>query len=291
MAYFQVKGLGWRKDRTDHRDYTPRKAAEKAGIDKEASSSSVTPAVVDNRRFCAFIKDQENLGSCTAFAYTSMYEFINKRNRSKFTELSPLFEYKLTRFLMGEEGIGDSGAYIRTAIQAGIVYGSVPEEFHRYTDLDPEFDREPSSGAYGLAQQYQPTLYFRLDKSNNPTAKLENIKAYIAKGYPVQFGFNVYGSYTQTGSNGGMFPFPSDNDDLVGGHSVIIVGYDTNKQVPNKTGGNTTTGAFLIQNSWGTNWGYGGFGWLPFEYLLEDLADDFWSITAAEFMDPDQFAF
>ena len=40
-----------------------------------------------------------------------------------------------------------------------------------------------------------------------------------------------------------------------GGHALVVVGYDDNKY----------EGAFQIINSWGTNWGVGGFTWISYK--------------------------
>ena len=87
----------------------------------------------------------------------------------------------------------------------------------------------------------------------------------------------------------GLIPFPGAQDTEVGGHAVVAVGYDDGKRVRNLSTGAATTGALLLQNSWGVEWGDQGFGWLPFEYLLQDRARDFWTLTRAEWIDTGQF--
>jgi C1A family cysteine protease len=103
------------------------------------------------------------------------------------------------------------------------------------------------------------------------------------------FGFTVYSSYNQ-GDTTGKIPYPTRGEKIVGGHAVVVVGYDNKIKIKNTNVGSIeTTGALLIRNSWGTEWGMSGYGWLPYEYVLKGLAQDWWSILKNEWIDTGEF--
>src|SRR4249919_1326585 len=295
----KIKGFGRRKDLVDVRDYTPETQQVKEILrdDKlRTKLNEIIPVSVDNRKFCSPVEDQGNLGSCTAHAGTALYEYMERKaygSAGQFINGSRLFLYKTTRFLMGQEGIGDSGAYIRTTLGAIRMFGIPPEQYWPYTDKDPEFDLEPPTLVTAMAKEWQSVKQFRLDYSDNTDENIKRMKEYLAKGYAMQIGFTVSSSYTQADKTGAI-PYPSTNEAVEGGHSVLIVGYDDTIKIPNSNNKDYETGAFLIQNSWGVDWGDKGFGWLPYRYFKpgpngDVLADDVWTITKLEWLQTGEF--
>jgi C1A family cysteine protease len=99
----------------------------------------------------------------------------------------------------------------------------------------------------------------------------------------------VYESIDQASADG-KIPFPCNTEKVLGGHAIMAVGYDNNLKIKNNGCGETSTGAFLIRNSWGTSWGEQGYGYLPYEYVLQDLALDWWTIIKAEWVETGQFS-
>jgi C1A family cysteine protease len=102
------------------------------------------------------------------------------------------------------------------------------------------------------------------------------------------FGFTVYSSIAQAESDG-KIPFPGRGEKVEGGHAIMAVGYDDSLKIKNTSSGETTVGAMLIRNSWGKTWGDGGYGWLPYEYVLQELAVDWWTLIDSKWIDTGEF--
>lgn len=71
------------------------------------------------------------------------------------------------------------------------------------------------------------------------------------------------------------------------GHAIVAVGYDDALEITNIQCNKATTGALPIRNSWGR--GDQGYGCPPYDYVLDRLALDFWSLVAMEWVDAGQF--
>jgi len=277
-------GLGWLPDYPDFRDFNTNSEEIRTVFEKAKSQvvrpRKELPPAVDLKAWCSAIENQETLGSCTAHAGAGLVEYFERRAFGRHIDASRLFLYKTTRNL--SHWTGDTGAFLRTTMKSMVLFGIPPEEYWPYTIED--FDAEPTAFCYAFAQNYQTIRYYRFDPPGvAPSELLSRIKTYLARGYPSMFGFTVYSSISQAATNGGKIPFPEPGDKVEGGHAVNAVGYDDRMKI------GKLKGALLIRNSWGTGWGDKGYGWLPYAYVEEGLAIDWWTVLKQEWIDTKKF--
>ncbi len=290
----QLRGLGWLPDVPSHLDYTedhpqvaallkrtrlaPKIATSATG--ERAAGPTAMPAKVDLRASFSPIEDQGLLGSCTAQAAAGLLEYFERHASGKWIDASRLFLYKVERDLMSVTG--DTGAFLRTAMEALVMFGAPPERYWPYNIA--KFDIEPPAFCYAFGANYQAIQYFKLDPpGTTPAQTLLNIKAYLAAGFPSMFGFPVYPEYDQPAA-GGLIGYPGPTEKSRGGHANVAAGYDDNLRIGNDTG------ALLVRNSWGTGWALAGYGWLSYRYVLQGLATDWWSMVSAKWVDAGAFA-
>jgi C1A family cysteine protease len=262
---YQIRRLGWLPDIPDHRDFT---YAAPTAVLKEM------PARIDLRKQCpTTVYDQGNLGSCTANSIAGAIEFDQIKQRQPHATPSRLFIYYNERAIEHSVQL-DAGAQIRDGIKSVAKLGVCPETMWPYDDTPPEtedspcptckFAQKPSAACYTAALKHQILVYRRVPQD------LNSMKGCLASGYPFVLGFTCYSSLPFK-STTGEIPLPSSHDHAIGGHAVLAVGYDDAHH------------RILIRNSWGPGWGAGGYGSLPYAYLLSpNLADDFWTIRTVE---------
>lgn len=238
--------LQWTPDKLDNRDY------------RYSVSAKISPNIVDLRRYCSPIENQGNLGSCTGQAIAGAIELLNKRN-NKPTDVSRLFIYYYERLILGTVNY-DSGAYIRDGIKATNHYGASLESYWPY-DIR-KFRLEPITEAKSDALTRKVTRYERVTNFNGCIDALSN-------GYPIIMGFHVYTSFmSRNVTRTGIMPYPNTRRErLLGGHAVLLVGYDKIKKV------------FIARNSWGTSWGDRGYFYMPFQVVTNtSMSSDYWII-------------
>ncbi len=217
------------------------------------SLPKVIPSVIDLTEWCGPVRDQGDLGACTAFAGTAMSEFLWRRYKNQELVFSPLYLYYQERALDGDRNKGDTGSTGRTCVKALNQFGVCLEAVDPY---DPSsFANPPTSGESQEALLYRSGAYHAI-------TNVQDMKACLASGYAFIAGFNVFSSFeSDATAKSGLMPVPNQQTETqLGGHEVFFCGYDDAVECPG-----ASLGAFKVQNSWGTGWGQSGFFWFPYQ--------------------------
>lgn len=251
----RIKRYGWIPDLPDARDHLYSAPLPQLGT---------LPPKVDLRRKCPSVLDQGHLGSCTAHALANAHRFEQMKQAAKSVFLpSRLFIYYNERVMEGTVD-QDTGAMLRDGMRSIAQLGVCAEPDWPYDP--PRFTTKPGASCYRSALKHQVISYQRVAQN------LAQMRGCLASGYPFVHGFTVYQSFaTREVARTGIAPLPGLGESVVGGHAVIVVGYDDREQ------------RFLVMNSWGTKWGMSGFFTIPYAYLSDPgLAADFWTVRIVE---------
>lgn len=282
------QGTGWIPDPPDPRDYGPTHrnlpaSFTTSGLQEQIVAPRALPPRVDLRANFPAVFTQGPINSCTAATAAALIGFFEKKALGRETAPSVLFLYKIERNLLGQSG--DTGAFLRTAMQALRAFGVPPEGAWPYrTEL---FDVEPATFHYAYAANYKATHYFRLDDDGTTAGALvDRVKGSLAGDLPVMFGLALYSSFADGAP--GEIPLPGPFDSQTALHALVAAGYDDAKVISvfdPVSGTRSSRGAIRVRNSWGPLWGEAGYGWLPYDYIRSGLTSDWWALVRADYLD------
>lgn len=212
------------------------------------------------------VRDQGELGSCTANAGSEAAGFMTHAETLKPDPMfSRLDLYAITRKLEGTPLSEDSGCQVRDVFKAMAKYGVCLESEWPYQPS--YFSQLPPRTAMTDAMKHRAVQYLSC-----PT--LQAIKSCIVAKFPAIGGFTCYESLQSSAcSDTGKVPVPASTEKQIGGHCVYFDGYDDNAD--DGAGGR---GVLTFQNSWSEEWGADGCGQLPYWYLTNRQASDFWTL-------------
>ncbi len=106
------------------------------------------------------------------------------------------------------------------------------------------------------------------ETTSSPTEKVEKTKSALADGHIVVIGMGISTSFMENINSKGVWEKSKDELEnmVVGGHAMCVLGYDDNRY----------GGTFEVQNSWGQDWGDGGYVYLSYEdfgeYVMQAIA-------------------
>lgn len=226
-----TRPLGWHppesRGRAPHQGHLLATADDLATLPRAARLAGLPP-----------VYDQGSVGSCTAQALAGAVETLHARLGYPAERPDRVALYHREREAIGLPA-EDSGAILADGL-AALRRGYEPERAHPVT-WGPAWTAAPPA----LAPDAPRVV------SAEPLAiDVATVCWELASGHPVAVGLSITSAWFACA---GELPEPAGAS--VGGHAVLLVGYDLSRR------------AFCVRNSWGTSWGEGGYAWLPFAWL------------------------
>ena len=193
------------------------------------------------------IKHQNGSSSCVSQATTYHAEILNFKETGEWVELSPHFIYPFVHLQGGGSYTKDNMAYV----------------------CDNGIATEQDCPSY-MPNSVPPSEVWMEDGSNITQQAKDNAYTYLSKKYVTWDNQNV-DMFKQAIYNGNgcvicswgnnycwqnaQILLPDNRTQMSWQHGVCLVGWDD------------ATKNFKFINSWGTQWGQGGYGYLPYSYI------------------------
>ncbi len=234
----------------------------------DADLKRLLPAYVSAGR----ILNQGNEGACTGFGLACVTNYLywlrhldEPRSKTLPELVSPRMFYELAKLYDEWPGQDYEGSSCRGALKGWHKHGVCSAALWPYPldkDGNGVFQR-PSAGWDDDAATRALGVYYRIDKKS-----VVDMQAAIREIGAVYVSADVHDGWTLAAT-----PMPASHDKLprippmtqkTGGHAFALVGY-------NERG-------FVLQNSWGTDWGASGFAVLSYEDWITN-GTDAWAVA------------
>ncbi|WP_254068419.1 C1 family peptidase [Streptomyces sp. TM32] len=226
----------------------PKSPVKHGALQAPRTRSGDVPSSFDLSTYALSPGDQGRVGSCVTWATGySGYGILMKEQGISGSPMAPMFIY--SQIAQGN----DQGTWASVALPMEQKQGIDTKDDYWQGDFD--YTTQPDDNERANAAHYTLSGWTQLPTSGSKAKAA--IQDAISQGMPVPIGFTVHKSFmdmdAETASSYSYLPGKSNSDPVEGGHEVTIVGYNDK--------------GVKIENSWGGNWGDGGFFTVPWSFF------------------------
>ncbi len=246
----------------------------------QADGSKINlPAEASLYAYCPFPRNQGRAQSCVGWATGYSALSIEKAIQYQLKSRKRITDYAFSAlYVYNQIKEGDcmrAGSRISDALNLLEQKGNVLAAQFDHNVEDCSRQVSPDLDQY--AARFRISDHLKLFPVNEAAdQKIFKVKYALSKKKPVIIGMKIRRNFFQL-NNKAQFWWPEIGDRTpAGGHAMTVVAYDDRRQ------------AFLLMNSWGPQWGLGGFIWVKYDVFaayckyayiiqIENALDDFWA--------------
>jgi hypothetical protein len=206
--------------KTDHKPFGLMLETEPIPVEKVITPEYgfIAPNKIDHRDLCIPTDNQENTPHCTGYSTAGYIEIKHWQKKHFPQQYDATAIYKAAKKL---DGFSGDGSWAKFTVEGAKNLGMIEGNFKhiRKNPIDLKFAILEYGACIGS--------------------------------------FMITNEWNQVNKNTGQIRNFGHKANRLGGHAVLICGYDEN--------------GVYIQNSWGTAWGIWGFGWLSWEQFKKQF--------------------
>jgi hypothetical protein len=256
------RALDARPDRIDLRDrvYQPKLVSLPSRYPDPEKINQHLPAYAKY-----FVLDQGQEGACTGFGLAAVINYLQWRNNDfniqNLNVASPRMLYHMAQIYDEWAGEDYEGSSCRGAMKGWHRHGVSSNELWPYRNQKGKIVYvSPKDGWEQDAAGRPLGAYYRIEKRS-----INDLQSAINEVGAVYCSADVHkGWYLNKTRQPVIIPYDSK---VVGGHAFAFVGY--------------TEDGFIVQNSWGVDWGYHGFAILSYEDWVRNGGDAWVAVIGA----------
>ena len=275
---------------TSHLMNNPPRITASAFTVSALRASEALPAQYDGREAIGLseARNQGSYDTCWAFASLGALEASYRKQKmtvlGEYPDFSELhlawYAYKTIYSkdidpeysILNQGGTPEQAAnFLRTAETAPVKESEMPYSAAGNSDSDVE--------AFTLGKTFTKSAITLRETIKAGQIGEENIE--MIKGLIMEYGavyFHYY--HSSDGYNEANHSFYSTRPNMT--HAVMLVGWDDDYPAGNFRNTPERNGAWLVRNSWGKDWGDGGYFWMSYEQAIQSVMDNCYVFIASE---------
>lgn len=220
---------------------------------------AITPKQAMMPKITLPILNQANTSACTGFALSNVVNFLLRSRDDQAPQISPYMLYSMARRYDEFPGfVEDTGSSLRGAMKGWYKHGACRLDLWKKLNM-PAPAKRPQDDWWLDAAQRPLGAYYRIDTRSITDMHIALNEVGILYASALCHAGWLTGMQAKTPKTG-YWPIPlKPNAPDDGGHAFILVGY--------------TRAGFILQNSWGKDWGSAGLAILTYEDWLENAMD------------------